>query len=317
MSDTMNHLAAVDLTGVIPILVTSFDKDGRVSLEDLDRQLEFLITAGVRTAGFGFGSEVSRLGSAELDALMRRAVATAAGRLTIFGNAEMRNVTGGIEQVRRVEATGAQLALVRPGGLDGVPQEALFEAFADVAADGGVPIIVQDAPQNTGVELTPDTLARLLTDVPGVAAVKVEPVDAPRKIQLITEQLDSTSGPVIGGTGGLEYVHELQRGACGTMPGPAYPELFAAVQRLHTKGDRRGALRLMARAMPLLVLGQRNMDTFLFVQKHVLMRRNVLRSTALGCPHSSLDPCISNEVDELLEELELLEMFDRCRDAGR
>lgn len=309
--------AAEDLSGVIPILVTPFTEDGRVSLEDLDRQLEFLIAAGVRTAGFGFGSEVNRLSQEELSCLLTRAVTTAAGRLTIFGNAEMRSVTGGIEQVRRVRAAGAQLALVRPGGLDGVSQDALFGAFAAVAAHGGVPIIVQDAPQNTGVELTPETLARLLTEAPGVAAIKVEPADPARKIELITERLGGAGGLVIAGAGGAEFLHELERGACGTMPGPAYPELFAAVERLHAKGNRHQAWELMARAMPLIVLGKRDMDTFLFVQKHVLMRRNILRVTGLGRPHRPLDPHLASDVDELLEELELLELFGRCRDAGR
>jgi dihydrodipicolinate synthase/N-acetylneuraminate lyase len=309
--------AAEDLSGVIPILVTPFTEDGRVSLEDLDRQLEFLIAAGVRTAGFGFGSEANRLSQEELSALLTRAVTTAAGRLTIFGNAEMRSVTGGIEQVRRVLAAGAQLALVRPGGLEGVSQDALFGAFAAVAAQGGVPIIVQDAPQNTGVELTPGTLARLLTEAPGVAAIKVEPADPARKIELITERMGGAPGVIIAGAGGADFLHELQRGACGTMPGPAYPELFAAVERLHAKGDRHQAWELMARAMPLIMLGKRDMDTFLFVQKHVLMRRNILRATGLGRPHRPLDPHLASEVDELLAELELLEMFGRCRDAGR
>jgi dihydrodipicolinate synthase/N-acetylneuraminate lyase len=308
---------AQDLTGVIPILVTPFTEDGQVSLADLDRQLEFLIAAGVRAAGFGFGSEANRLSEAELSGLVSRAVATAAGRLIIFGNAEMRSVTGGIEQVRRVQAAGAQLALVRPGGLDGVTQDGLFEAFAAVAADGGVPIIVQDAPQNTGVELAPGTLARLLTEASGVAAVKVEPANPARKIELITERLGGAPGVIIAGAGGAEFLHELERGACGTMPGPAHPELFAAVQRLHAKGDRRQAWELMAKVMPLLVLGKRNMDTFLFVQKHVLFRRNVLRVTGLGRPHRPLDPHLASETDELLEELELLELFGRCRDAGR
>jgi 4-hydroxy-tetrahydrodipicolinate synthase len=297
--------------------VTPFTPDGRVSLEDLDRQLEFLIAAGVRAAGFGFGSEANRLSEAELSGLVTRAVTTSAGRLTIFGNAEMRSVTGGIEQVRRVQAAGAQLALVRPGGLDGVGQDDLFGAFAAVAADGGVPVIVQDAPQNTGVELAPGTLARLLTGAPGVAAVKVEPASPARKIEQIAERLDGAPGVIIAGAGGAEFLHELKRGACGTMPGPAYPELFAAVARLHAQGDRRQAWELMARVMPLIMLGQRNMDTFLFVQKHVLSRRGVLQATGLGRPHRPLNPHLASEIDELLEELELLELFGRCRDAGR
>jgi 4-hydroxy-tetrahydrodipicolinate synthase len=312
-----NPHVAGDLTGVIPILVTPFTEDGAVSLDDMDRQLEFLIATGVRCAGFGFGSEVNRLAEAELAALVSHAVAAAAGRLTIFGNAEMRSVTGGIEQARRVAATGAQLALVRPGGLDGVSQQGIFDAFAAVAEKGGIPIIVQDAPQNTGVELAAATLARLLIEVPGVAAVKVEPANPARKIELIADLLGDADGTIIGGAGGLDYLHELQRGGCGTMPGPAHPELFAAVGRLHGKGDRGLAHQLMAQAMPLMMLGKRDMDTFLFVQKYVLMKRGVLRTVRLGRPHRDLDRHLADEVDELLAALALAELFDRCRDAGR
>jgi 4-hydroxy-tetrahydrodipicolinate synthase len=307
---------AGDFAGVIPILVTPFTQDGAVSFEDMDRQLEFLIEAGVRWAGFGFGSEVHRLGEAELAAAVERVVTTAGGRLAIFGNAEMRSVTGAIEQVRRAEAAGAQLAMVRPSALDGVSQGGLFDAFAAVAEKGGIPIIVQDAPQNTGVDLAPATLARLLIEVPGVAAVKIEPASPARKIELIADQLGDAGGTIIGGAGGVDYLHELQRGACGTMPGPAHPELFAAVGRLHGKGDRRQAHELMAQAMPLMALCKRDMDTFLFVQKYVLMRRGVLHDVSLGRPHRDLDPRLAGEVDELLDALALLDLFEGCRDAG-
>lgn len=308
---------AGDLTGVIPILVTPFTEDGAVAFDDMDRQLEFLITAGVQWAGFGFGSEVHRLADTELASAVAHTVATAGGRLGIIGNAEMRSVTGGIEQVHRAAATGAQLALVRPAGLADVSQEHLFDAFAVVAEKGAIPIIVQDAPQNTGVDLAPATLARLLAEVPGIAAVKIEPANPARKIELITNHLGAADGIIIGGAGGLDYLHELQRGACGTMPGPAYPELFAAMGRLHAKGDRRQAHELMARAMPLLALCTRDMDTFLFIQKYVLMKRDVLRNAGLGRPHRDLDPALADEVDELLDALALLDLFERCRDAGR
>jgi len=73
----------------------------------------------------------------------------------------------------------------------------------------------------------------------------------------------------------------------------------------------------MAQAMPLMMLCKRDMDTFLFVQKYVLMKRGVLRTVRLGRPHRDLDPRLAGEVDELLDALALPELFDRCRDAGR
>jgi ABC-type glutathione transport system ATPase component len=67
----------------------------------------------------------------------------------------------------------------------------------------------------------------------------------------------------------------------------------------------------------LMMLGKRDLDIFLFIQKYVLMKRGALGTIRLGRPHRDLDPHVAGEVDELLDALALLELFGRCRDAGR
>jgi hypothetical protein len=52
------------------------------------------------------------------------------------------------------------------------------------------------------------------------------------------------------------------------------------------------------------------------VQKHVLVRRGVLENANLGRPHSDVDPRLAGEIDELLDALALLELFEECRRAG-
>ena len=231
------------LRGVIPILVTPFDQDGSVDLAQLDAQIEFLVGVGVNWAGFGFGSESPRLAEEELEQATARAVASAAGRLGIVGNAQMTSVAAGIEAVRRVRRAGAQLAMLRPSGLEGIGEDELFETVAAVAEGGGLLLVVQDAPQSTGVQMSPRLLARLLHEIPGVAAVKVEPPAPAPKMALIVEELSGAPGVIIGGAGGLDYLHELERGAVGTMPGPAYPEILAPSSRCTqpANGARRGA----------------------------------------------------------------------------
>jgi 4-hydroxy-tetrahydrodipicolinate synthase len=305
------------LEGVIPILVTPFAPDDSVDLEQMDSQIEFLIGVGVRWVGLGFGSEVPRLGADELRTTMEHVVEKAAGRLGVVGNAEMTSVAAGAEAVRRVRDAGAQLAMVRPSALEWASQDVLYSTFSAVAELGGLPIVVQDAPQNTGVQLAPATLARLMRDAEGVAAVKIEPPGPAPKMSLIKECLDGADGVVIGGAGGLDYLHELQRGARGTMPGPAYPELFAAVHRLHDDGDRKQAFTLFSRALPLINLCQRDMDTFLFVQKYVLTQRGVLAGARLRQPHRPVDPRLPGEIDELLDTLSLLEHFEDCGKLAR
>jgi dihydrodipicolinate synthase/N-acetylneuraminate lyase len=313
VNPTDHHPSAIpSLSGTIPILVTPFRPDGSVDLPQLERQLDFLHSAGVRWVGFGFGSEVPRLDPDELAEMMKHAARYAARRLGIVGNAELTSAKAGVAAVRRVARTGAQVAMVRPTLAAGIGPETLFEAFAEVAEQGGLPIVVQDAPQNTGVTLPAATLARLLADVPMVAALKVEPQAPAPKISAIMQALDGRSGTVIGGLGGLDYLHELQRGSAGTMPGPAFPEVFQLAAQQLEAGKRAEAFQTHARVLPLITLGMRDMDSFLYVQKHLLQRRGVLDTPVLRSPHSPLEARLADEVDELLTDLDLLAFFDQC-----
>jgi dihydrodipicolinate synthase/N-acetylneuraminate lyase len=293
-------------------VVTPFSGNGSIDLDQLDAEVEFLVSRGVKWLGFGFGSEVNRLSQSALAEAVSYVVRLSAGRFGVIGNAEMTSISRGIEEVRRVGETGAHVAMVRPSGLADVSEDALLEAFEAVAGGSSVPVIVQDAPLSTGLALSPATLASLALQVSNVIALKIEPLNPARKMSLVSERLHGVKATIIGGGGGIDYVHELERGAVATMPGPAYPELFAAIGTLHVKGDRRQALQLWSRALPLMELGKRDMDTFLFVQKYVLSRRGILSSTRLGRPHGDLDPRLTHEIDELLVELGLLELFDEC-----
>jgi hypothetical protein len=51
------------------------------------------------------------------------------------------------------------------------------------------------------------------------------------------------------------------------------------------------------------------------VQKHVLVRRGVLANTNLGRPHRDIDARLAAEIDELIDALSLLDLFERCRHA--
>ena len=83
--------------------MTSFAVDGSVDLDQLDMEVEFLVSRRVKWVGFGFGSEVNRLSQSELAVAVSRVVNASAGRLGVIGNAEMTSVHRGIEEVRRAQ----------------------------------------------------------------------------------------------------------------------------------------------------------------------------------------------------------------------
>lgn len=273
------QLSPVD--GIIPIVITPFDAGGNIDRPSLSAQVEYLLAAGVRWVGVGYGSEIDRLSPQEADTLTSALTDALDGRGGLLGNVQMAAETA--ETCRRIEAAaraGAHAVMLRPSPR--ASEEAMVEAVAAVARDAAVDIVFQDAPQHTGVELSPRTLARLIVEIPEVAAVKVEPPrGATEKIGQVREALGDAPGSIIGGLGGRDLVHELLRGGTGTMPGPAFPHLFQQILQGVGRGDVTAALQAWAQLLPFSVVADRDFQTFLWMNKYLLMRQGVIARTDL------------------------------------
>jgi dihydrodipicolinate synthase/N-acetylneuraminate lyase len=77
-------------------------------------------------------------------------------------------------------------------------------------------------------------------------------------------------------------------------------------------GDEASARKLFNRILPLLVLSNRDMSTFLFMQKYLLQRRGVLSRSNLRTPHSALDPHLIQEIEEMLVAIDYELILKEC-----
>lgn len=297
------------LRGVIPILVTPFAPDGSILASELAAELDFLVSVGVTWVGIGYGSEVNKLDALEVAELVATTARLSAGRLKVLGNADVPSTRAGVAAVRRAMEAGADAVMVRPAGLMGSPAIDIVTAFVETANETGAALVIQDAPQNTGVELSASTLVAIARRAPTVVALKIEPPAPAPKMTEIAALAGTDPVTVLGGLGGSGFIQELSRGSVGTMPGPAFPDVFAHVHRMFLSGDRAAATRLLWRVAPLTVLGSRDMESFLFIQKYLLVRRGVISSTVLRGPHRAVDPRLQGEIDELIVDLEILELL--------
>ncbi|UNX54298.1 dihydrodipicolinate synthase family protein [Georgenia sp. TF02-10] len=289
------------IEGVIPILVTPFRPDGAIDHDGVLAEVDHLLGTGITWVGLGFGSEVDTMSEQEVGELTASVREALGDRGSLIGNVEMAEHHA--ETCRRIQAmvqAGADAVLLRPIRLDDASEGRQFEMISAAARDCTIDVVVQDAPQHNGVDLTPATLARLLTEVAGVAAVKVEPAAAAVKIGQVRAALAGAPGSIIGGRGGSDLVHELLRGGTGTMPGAAFPELFGQVLAGVASGDVEAALQSWARLLPFAAVGNRDFTTFLWLNKHVLVRQGVLQRTDVR-HHGPVDAELRREVDRLLD----------------
>jgi 4-hydroxy-tetrahydrodipicolinate synthase len=298
------------LDGIIPILSMPFGDDEVIDVADLTTQIDFLVGLGVQGVGFGFGSEIFRLTEGERDEAVAVAARHIAGRLPVVVGVGANSTWAAIRRAEAARDAGADVLMVTPPAIVQPSAEEIFAYYARIARAVALPIIVQDAPGMVGTQMSPVLLARLAQEIERIVAIKVEALPtAPKVGAVVTLVGDAAS--VLGGAGGLDFFHELERGASGTIPGAAFPEVFVRVWELHRGGQRDEARRLFNRYLPLLSLSSRDLDTFLVVQKEILRRGNILRTARLRSPCAPPDALLLAELDALLSELDIAALRPR------
>jgi 4-hydroxy-tetrahydrodipicolinate synthase len=290
------------LRGITPILVTSYDASERIVEDDIARQADHLVGTGVTAVGVGFGSDIVRLTDRERDALVGIVAGAVAGRLPVMAPCGANSTAAAIGRAEETLAAGAtHLMITPPGAVASPTPDGIVDYYAAIAQETGAPIVVQDAPGFTGTAMGPELLARIAREVPQVCALKIEALPPAPKVGRVAA-LDRDGAALLGGAGGIDFWHELRRGADGTVPGAAMAELFVAIQRCHDEDAIDEGRGLFMRHLPLLALASRDGDTFFAVQLELLRRRGIVRSTRLRRP-SGADPALLGELEILLADL--------------
>ncbi len=294
MSDTAHRGAR--LRGTWYILATPFAEDGSLDTPSLERLVEASIAWGVD--GFtvlGVMGEPGSLTADERTLVLRTVVDAARGRVSVAvgcSGASLSIVGALIGQARELGAAAAMVAA--PPLLRNVD---LLPAFYAEAATAGLPLIIQDEPAATGVLIPVSTLVACV-DASGARALKLEDPPTPPKISRLLAARPDLS--VFGGLGGVAALQELQRGACGTMTGFAYPEILRRVRLALEAGDLAAAARCFDRYLPLIQFESQPVIG-LAIRKEVLRRRGVLASSRTRGLTPAIDAVTAAELDDVLE----------------
>ena len=206
-----------------------------------------------------------------------------------------------VDRARRAVSAGAAgLMVLPPRQAHG--REALLRHFSAIAAAAGVPLLIQDSPQVTGVTLEVATLVSIAEAEPLVVAVKSEIPGAGSKASAI----HASGLELVAGWGGLGYLEQLRRGAVGCFPGCDLGPVMGAIHRRARAGDDAAAEQLYRRILPFLSLASSSLELLLLTAKRHLRRRGIFSSEVLRAPARTLDEHEAGTVDALLVELEAL-----------
>ena len=277
------------LAGCVPILCTPFAEDGSLDLPSLEREIAWILAEGARgVACLAIASEGYKLTEAERDTVAETVAATVGGRVPVVVSADGPGVEPAIDRARRAAACGADAVMVLPPYFVKPDAEGLIDYYGRVGEAAGVPLIVQDAPQLTGVAMSPALWARMAEAIPTLRYVKVE--GTPQGMT-ISETLRLTDGrlAVFCGWGGLGVLDALERGAVGSMPAPNFTRLFAEIQTRYEAGDEAGAAARFQSELPYLLWAMQSIDHSVAAAKEELRRRGIFASAHQRRPAAQLD----------------------------
>jgi 2-keto-3-deoxy-L-arabinonate dehydratase len=289
------------LHGCIPILVTPFADDGSLDLGSLEREIDWVLAEGASgVACVAIASEGYKLTESERDAVIAASVRRVDGRVPVVASADGPGEEPAIDRARRAAALGADVLMVLPSYFVKPGPDAITSYYARIADASGLPIMLQDAPQLTGVSMAPALWARIAEATAGLRYIKAEGTPQGPTISEALRLCGDRVG-VFCGWGGLSLLDALERGAIGNMPAPNFTRFFADVQRVWETGDRKHAEQLFDRGVPFVMWSMQSIDHSVTAAKVELHRRGVIASPRLRQPALALDEIACDQLSRFIE----------------
>jgi len=243
--------------GSIVAIVTPFsasDRGGNLTIDEkkLRELIDFQIDSG--TSGIvpcGTTGESATLNFNEHESVIRITIEQAKKRVPVIAGTGSNSTQEAIILTRQAALAGADASLQVSPYYNRPTQRGLYEHFKAIAQSVNIPIILYNIASRTGVNIEPETIARLAQDCKNIIAVKEASgsLDQMSRIkQLCPKELDLISGddsltlPVlsIGGTGIISVVANI------------VPADVAGLVSAFAKGDFKKAQELHYRLLPLI-----------------------------------------------------------------
>lgn len=158
--------------GVITALATPF-AGGAIDEERFRAFIEWQIEQGVSAVvPCGTTGESATLSHAEHEEVIRICVDQVKGRIPVIAGAGSNNTSEAISLTRFAKKAGASAALHITPYYNRPTQEGLYQHFKAIAKEVSFPLVPYNVPARTGGNLLPETVGRMVRDIPEIVAIK-------------------------------------------------------------------------------------------------------------------------------------------------
>ena len=296
-----------ELKGVYPVLSMPFTKDREVDYDSLRNLINFLIGKGVDgLAIFGLNSEFYKLSDEEIKKITELLVDENMGRVKLVVGVGKPGTETTIKQARFCQGLGMDALIIFPPYCVPISPKKLFDHYVDVSDSVDIPIIIQDSPKYSGVNMDLDFFIKLSEKCSNIKYAKIEnQLSGPKISEIIESSKRKIS--VFAGKGGTHYIEHLQRGVCGIMPGCSIIELFVDIFNKFKNQEFLEAEKIFEEMATFLYLEDQEIEYYITSEKEMLAYRGIINSASSRRPCTILDK-LSRKL--LIEKLSrLMEMY--------
>lgn len=238
--------------GIIAYPITPFTSDGSIDTKKLAQLIERLIDSGVHAiAPLGSTGESAYLSDEEWNQAAEVSLRAVAKRVpTVVGISEL-TTRGAIQRAQFAERHGADAVMVLPVSYWKLTENEIIAHYAAIGQSVSIPIMLYNNPATSGIDMSPELIARICREVPSVTMVKESTGDLQRMHRL--KQLTNGTVPFYNGSNPLALA-ALNAGAAGwcTAAPNLNAELPLALVETFRNGDLIQARTIFERMLPLL-----------------------------------------------------------------
>jgi 4-hydroxy-tetrahydrodipicolinate synthase len=236
--------------GIIPAVTTPFDAAGEIDLPALERNLATLLDAGVHgVVATGTMGEAGSLSGAERRIVVEAVARAAAGRVPVIAGVSAGTPTAALGLAASAADAGASaVMLLPPLGYRGDDAE-IATYYRAVAEGSGLPLMVYNNPEASGIDMPVELLVRLYEEIDEVVAVKECSGDA-RRIPALVNAAPGLEVLVGGDDWALEGFCAGATGWVSGVADVAPAECIALYDACHA-ADLDTARAIYARLLPL------------------------------------------------------------------
>jgi len=293
------------ISGIVPIIAATFTNSGSLDEDSFQALVQHLLKTNASALTlFGLATEFYKLADNDRARMQMLLLAETSHSNSVAGIISITDHSWEVasQRARDAEAQGADALMLLPPYFLGPGEDAILEHLKHVIGSVKIPVIVQYAPVQTGVRISPDVFLKLREALPNADFIKVETQPPGKYVSQLVERSQGKLKSLVG-YAGVQMPDVLARGAVGIQPGCSFTEIYVELWRLW-QTDKTAFQTFHNKLLPYINYWMQGVELIIKVEKVILKQRGIIASDYCRSPAYTLDERETAQIELFMNEFE-------------